>query len=486
MLALNVALNGMLDELDCMKRIIYIKTTLLDFPGKIISSNEIRDIETYFLEFERKIDTYFRSFLSEKEKEAKSKKPKTLEVKERFKEIEALFDKVRTTEKLILGKAQMLIDGFNKNERILFSGQIIPRKKQVLLTDGRKKEEILNEKPETNEKTEKNENPDVGIGDNAKENIQPPEPKKEEFLIVEKIFLNTIMNINDVDILKKKETLDEEKEFLSQLFDLKNLYENSVSKQYIMLDYYMNLYNLCIENNFTLQQISTIMSIFYFIFSYSFSWVSTEEKISEIFNEIIFYHSENNPPFSQKIFEKSQKKLLINYFENTFIKNFSFFEVLFRLDVSVCFFNQVITRTEVNIPEAGVQKKLEHKKTLDEKNVEEIENNEEEEAEENKKKEGEKSLDEIQDEKEIEQMKNFINSFYQAVGDFEMQRARAEGNALKGKNAEEANQAKMFLDIKVPEIKKDINDLIEVQTRSVIKPVEQEMAEKAAAKGGKK
>ena len=489
MLALIVALNGMLDELDCMKRIIYIKTTLLDFPGKIISSNEIRDIETYFLEFERKIDTYFRSFLSEKEKEAKSKKPKTLEIKERFKEIEALFDKVRTTEKLILGKAQMLIDGFKKNERILFSGQIIPRKKQVLLTDGRKKEEILNEKPETNEKTEKNEgneNPDVGIGDNAKENIQPPEPKKEEFLIVEKIFLNTIMNINDVDILKKKETLDEEKEFLSQLFDLKNLYENSVSKQYIMLDYYMNLYNLCIENNFTLQQISTIMSIFYFIFSYSFSWVSTEEKISEIFNEIIYYHSENNPPFSQKIFEKSQKKLLINYFENTFIKNFSFFEVLFRLDVSVCFFNQVITRTEVNIPEAGVQKKLEHKKTLDEKNVEEIENNEEEEAEENKKKEGEKSLDEIQDEKEIEQMKNFINSFYQAVGDFEMQRARAEGNALKGKNAEEANQAKMFLDIKVPEIRKDINDLIEVQTTSVIKPVEQEMAEKAAAKGGKK
>ena len=491
MLALIVALNGMLDELDCMKRIIYIKTTLLKFPGKIISTDEIKDIETYFLEFERKIDTYFRSFLSEKEKEAKSKKPKTLEVKERFKEIEALFDKVRTTEKSILGKARFLIDGFHKNERILFSGQIIPRKKQVILNDGRKKEEIVNEKPEINEKTEKNEgneNPDLGIGDSAKENIQPQtsESKKEEFLIVEKIFLNTIMNINDVDILKKKETLDEEKEFLSQLFDLKNLYENSVSKQYIMLDYYMNIYNLCIENNFTLQQISTIMSIFYFIFSYSFSWVSTAEKISEIFNEIIYYHSENNPPFSQKIFEKSQKKILINFFENTFIKNFSFFEVLFRLDVSVCFFNQVLTKTDVTVPEAGVQKKVEHKKSSDEKNVEELENNEEEEAEENKKKEGEKSLDEIQDEKEIEQMKNFVNSFYQAVGDFEMQRARAEGNALKGKNAEEANQAKMFLDIKVPEIKKDINDLIEVQTRSVIKPVEQEMAEKAAAKGGKK
>ena len=267
--------------------------------------------------------------------------------------------------------------------------------------------------------------------------------------------------------------------------NLKDLFENSVSKQKIMLDYYMNLYNLCIENNFTLQQISTIMSIYYFIFSYSFSWISTEEKISEIFQEIIFYHCINNPPFSHKIFEKNQKTLLNNFFQNTFIKNFSFFEVLFRLDVSVCFFNQVLTKAEVNIQETGTQNKIELKSSTNEKNLVDLENNEEA-VDDNKKKEEEKSLDEIEDEKEIEQMKNFINSFYQAVGDFEMQRAKAEGNVLKGKNAEEANQAKMFLDIKVPEITKDINDLINVQTKSVIKPVEQEMAERAAAKGGKK
>ena len=483
MLALIGTLNGMLDELDCMKRIITIKTTLINFPGKIISTKEIADIQYYFEEFERKIDTYFRSFLAEKEKEAKSKKPKTLETKEKFKEIEALFDKVRTTEKAILGKAEYLINEYNRRERELFSGQIIPRKKKVILNDGRKEEIIVEKK----EKIEGNENPDTGDGgvDVAKSGEQPPEPKKEEFLIIEKIFLNSKMTINDVDILKKKDTLDEEKTFISQIFDLKDLFENSVSKQKIMLDYYMNLYNLCIENNFTLQQISTIMSIYYFIFSYSFSWISTEEKISEIFQEIIFYHSINNPPFSHKIFEKNQKTLLNNFFQNTFIKNFSFFEVLFRLDVSVCFFNQVLTKAEINIQETGTQNKIELKSSTNEKNLADLENNEEE-VDENKKKEEEKSLDEIQDEKEIEQMKNFINSFYQAVGDFELQRARAEGNAIKGKNAEEANQAKMFLDIKVPEIEKDINDLIEVQTRSVIKPVEQEMAEKAAAKGGKK
>ena len=480
-MALIVALNGLLDELDCMKRIINIKTTLLNFPGKIISTKETEDIQTYFKEFERKIESYFRSFLSEKEKDAKSKKPKTLEIKERFKEIENLFDKVRTTEKTILSKAEYLINEFNKRERELFSGQIIPRKKKVILNDGRTEEN----ETEKNEKIEGNENPDVGKEEGATKinNVPPSEPKKEEFLIIEKIFLNTKMTINDVDILQKKETLEEEKAYISQIFDLKNLFENSLSKQYIILDYYMNLYNFCIDNNFTLQQISTIMSIYYFLFSYSISWVSTEEKISEIFQDIICYHTINNPPFSHKIFEKNQKSLLINFFENTFIKNFSFFEVLFRLDVSVCFFNQVLTKADVNTTDTSSQNKVELKKSTIEKNLEDIENNEEDEE---NKKEDEKSLDEIQDEKEIEQMKNFVNSFYQAVGDFEMQRTIAKENAIKGKNAEEANQAKMFLELKVPEIKKDINDLIDVQTRSVIKPVEKEMAEKAAAKGGKK
>ena len=43
-------LNGMLDELDCMKRIIEIKSTLIAFPGKIISTKEIVDMVTEELE----------------------------------------------------------------------------------------------------------------------------------------------------------------------------------------------------------------------------------------------------------------------------------------------------------------------------------------------------------------------------------------------------------------------------------------------------
>ena len=454
-------LNIMLDELDCIKRIIDIKLTLIDFPGKIISTKEIDDIRLYFKEFERKIETYLRSFLVEKEKEAKSKKPKSIETKERFKETEALFEKVKTTEKQFLSKANFLFEEYFKKESEISTWQVVPRKVQVILNDGRSN----------------NNNNSVS----AEENANPAEPKKEEYLIIDHIFLNTKVTINDMDILKKRETLEEEKTFITQLFNLKELFENSQSKQYVMLDYYMNLYSLCIDNKFTLQQISTIMSIFFFIFSYSFSWVATEEKISEIFNSIISYHSLNNPPFTYQIFNERQKNLIINFFENTFIKNFAFFEVLFRYDVSVCFFNQVITRTESN----SIDTRTNRKENVTSPKNEESENMEEE-AEKAKEKEGDRSVDDIEDEKEIERMKNFVNSFYQALGDLEAQKAKQEGNILMGKNMEEANQAKMFLDIKVPEIKKDINELIEVQTRSVIKPVEQELAEKAAAKGGKK
>ena len=105
---------------------------------------------------------------------------------------------------------------------------------------------------------------------------------------------------------------------------------------------------------------------------------------------------------------------------------------------------------------------------------------------ENKEGNGDKSQSEIEDEKEIEAMKNFVNSFYQAVGDLEMQKARNDANALLGKNMEEANQAKLFLDIKVPEIEKDISEQVDVVTRNALKSVEQEMQERAAAKGGKK
>ncbi len=472
----------MIEELYCMERIIVIKTSLISFPGKIISTKEIDDIKVYFEEFERKVDSLLRAFLVEKENEAKSKKPKSLETKERFRIIEELFEEVKSTEKNIYAKGKFLFTEYLHRENEIHTQHIVPSKIQVILNDGRN----IN----TSTKSNNNINNTSNINSNGNENPinVTEEITNEERLIIEHVFLNTKMSTNDAAILKAKATLDEEKLFISELFNLSELFPNCKSKQLIILDFYMNLYNLCIENNFTLQQISTIMSIYYYILSYSFGWFATENKISEIFNAILSYHSLNNPPFSYQIFNSNQKNLLKDFFNYTFIKNFPFFEVLFRYDISICFFNQVLkvesTTTDLNKSQKKMEKAVAGgEKTIQDYDLEE-EDGDEKEMEE--KKEGEKSQDEIEDEKEIEKVKNFVNSFYQAANYIEMQKTLAENNIVLGRNLEEANQAKLFLDLKVPEIKKDINEHVEVITRNTLKPVEQEMAERAATKGGKK
>ncbi len=549
-----------------MERIIIIKTSLIGFPGKIISSKEISDIKKYFNEFDRKVQTLQHAFSVEKENEAKSKKPKSTETKERFRVTEELFEEVKTTRGGVFTKAKFLFSEYERRENEIFSKLIIPHKVEVILNDGRKELKELKEKlkesssqKDINNINNTNANKEGAEGDNnnnanenkenidanannanannnennnvnpananneTNNNVNPTDQKEgnpnqntekqnnttentnvnnaqnepqqkeedsvpkepEEKLILEQVFLNTKMSTNDVAILKSKSTLDEEKLFISELFNLSELFPNCKSKQYIILDFYMNLYNLCIDNNFTLQQISTIMSIYFYIISYSFGWISTEKKICEIFENILNFHCLNNPPFTYKIYNQKQKKLLSDYFNFAFIKNFNFLEILFRHDINICFFNQVMN-------DSSKEEKIRKRKTdkninKDNKPIQEDEDDsDEEEKEMEEKKEGDKSQDEIEDEKEIERMKNFVNSFSQAVGYLEMQKTIAENNAVLGRNVEEANQARLFLDMKVPEIKKDINEHVEVVTRNTLRPVEQEMAERANTKGGKK
>ena len=53
-------------------------------------------------------------------------------------------------------------------------------------------------------------------------------------------------------------------------------------------------------------------------------------------------------------------------------------------------------------------------------------------------------------------------------------------------NEGEANQAKGYLDVKIPEIKKEISEMVSVSTKNAIKPVNDELKEREAAKNPKK
>ena len=122
-------------------------------------------------------------------------------------------------------------------------------------------------------------------------------------LIINKLFLNSIVTTNDILILKRKPTFEEERKFIMELFKINELFPSSISKQLILVDFYMEIYSFCIDNKFTIEHMSTIFSIFYFLFSYSFinSNIVVEKSLS-LFTEILDFHAMNRPPFSHEIF----------------------------------------------------------------------------------------------------------------------------------------------------------------------------------------
>ena len=192
---------------------------------------------------------------------------------------------------------------------------------------------------------------------------------------------------------------------------------------------------------------STIFSIFYFLFSYSFinSNIVVEKSLS-LFSEILDFHAMNRPPFSYEIFTQKERDLIYAFGRSSFYRNYSLFESIFQYEVSICFFSKdprpIPYRSLPPLPTLKDSLKCVEpipeilRKLIDEK---------------------EEEVDE--EEEEIEKM--------EAAGEVE------------------GNQAKGFLTTKINEINKEINEKISLCTRTVINPVNETLSEKERAKKGK-
>ena len=163
----------------------------------------------------------------------------------------------------------------------------------------------------------------------------------QDMLIINKLFLNSIVTTNDIHILKRKPTLEEERKFIMELFKINELFPSSISKQLILVDFYMEIYSFCLANKFTIEHMSTLFSIFYFLFSYSFinSNIVVEKSLS-LFFEILDFHAMNRPPFSYEIFTQKERDLIYAFGRSSFYRNYSLFENIFQYEVSICFFSK--------------------------------------------------------------------------------------------------------------------------------------------------
>ena len=258
----------------------------------------------------------------------------------------------------------------------------------------------------------------------------------------------------------------------------------------------MNIYTFCIEQQFTLQQMSTIFSIFYFLFSYSFINANIVcEKSLALFAEILDFHSLNRPPFSYEIFNQHERDVIYNFGKMSFYRNYSLFENIFQYEVSICFFSKepkaIPFRQLPSISHYELKSELRQGsenipdiiKRMIEEREKEIEPEEENDEAENEIKD-EKSEEEINEEKQMKKLRDFMNMFNQ-TNSLEQIKKEEEDEKIRQENELETNAARGFLESKISEMTKEITEKINISNKAVFNPVIEALNEKEKAKKGK-
>lgn len=459
---MNASIQLLQEESLKIERLVGLKTTLLKLPVNILSGKEVQEIKKMFQEFTTRLDRLFTTFQEAREQKLSQNK----RMDENDKQLEKQFEDIKKKDISLKESIDYLTFEYDKI----------------------KEEEI--------KYLRRNKRNDLGEESSSYSGSERSEGGEQESLIINKIFLNSIVTTNDMQILKRKTTLEEERNYIMELFKINELFPSSISKQLILVDFYMNIYTFCIGEQFTLQQMSTIFSIFYFLFSYSFINANIVcEKSLSLFAEILDFHSLNRPPFSYEIFNQHERDVIYNFGKMSFYRNYSLFENIFQYEVSICFFSKepkaIPFRQLPSISNYGLRSELNQGsenipdiiKRMIEEREKEIEPEEENDEAENEIKD-EKSEEEINEEKQMKKLRDFMNMFNQ-TNSLEQLKKEEEDEKKRQENELEANAARGFLESKINEMTKEITEKINISNKAVFNPVIEALNEKEKAKKGK-
>ena len=459
---MNASIKLLQEESLKIERLVGLKTTLLKLPVNILSGKEVYEIKKMFQEFTTRLERLFTTFQEGREQKLSQNK----RMDDNDKQLEKQFEDIKKKDLSLKESIDYLTFEYDKI----------------------KEEEI--------KYLRRNKRNDLGEESSSYSGSERSEGGEQESLIINKIFLNSIVTTNDMHILKRKTTLEEERNYIMELFKINELFPSSISKQLILVDFYMNIYTFCIEQQFTLQQMSTIFSIFYFLFSYSFINANIVcEKSLALFAEILDFHSLNRPPFSYEIFNQHERDVIYNFGKMSFYRNYSLFENIFQYEVSICFFSKepkaIPFRQLPSISHYELKSELRQGsenipdiiKRMIEEREKEIEPEEENDEAENEIKD-EKSEEEINEEKQMKKLRDFMNMFNQ-TNSLEQIKKEEEDEKIRQENELETNAARGFLESKISEMTKEITEKINISNKAVFNPVIEALNEKEKAKKGK-
>lgn len=429
-----------------LEMMIKNKLNLYKSPVDILNEKEIQELKNNFSEYSKKVEKLIHSFNDLNEEKSKNKhRVEEANASEYYK----LYENVIKKYKDMQSQIEAYIVEFEEKEY--------------------RKE---------NERMQRRSNASIGSRDDS----DLSEYEDTDKLEITRIFLNSVMTTHQATELQRMTTLEEEQLLLMKFFNLRDSYPNSPSKQEILIDFYTNNYKFCLKHKFTIEKISTFMSIIYFIFTFSvMNKKIIKEKSMSIFRDIIDYHSLNRPPYCYEVFDRKEKTIIISFVNSTFYRNYTLFENIFKYNLNIFLHSddfKPIPAQRIPLVSANHQLNknllIENPKSLE--ILEKLYFNNDKKAEEKvnnniskKLVQESKTENELREEAAAEKLKTFVNSFYKSKDTYENEKLMQE-QLMQGKLTEfEVKETKAYLDVKIPELVKETSDKIQLTSKETLK-----------------
>jgi len=414
------------------------KVNLLQTPVVLLNDNEIEEIKSLFMHLSQKIEKLSKNF-----------ETKTSGNSEYFSAYEQILKNYNETRH----KLEQKIEEYLKN----------------------REEKFFADQCKLSRKQQQPRNPAAHMvfmsGDNTSE-ISSGDYTEKEHLEISRVFLNTIITSNQITKLQSLKRLCEEKEFIAEVFNL----DINSQKEQIIIDYYLNAYKFSLKNKFTIEKISTFLSILYFLFNYSIlNKKIIREKSYNVFLEILKFHVVHRPPYCFEIFTVADKDLIIDYVKKTFFRNYTVYENIFKYNMNI----YLLSKDFKSIPvlQTPEDRPLTDAVQIDDINgFEIIKNNyidrqlkvESTEAKVKKKSEYEKI-----EENTLEKLKTYISTFYKSKALQENDKVFQEQIRQQKEIEVEAEETQKLLESKIPEIMKEVNEMIKIADKQALKQYEE-------------
>lgn len=298
---------------------------------------------------------------------------------------------------------------------------------------------------------------------------------------ITKIFLNSVITTQHIFTLRKKKNLVDERKYLCEIMFLKYDYP----EDQILIDFYMSVFSLTIKHEFSLEKTSTFFSIMYFIFNYSIlSKKIIKEKSFIIFKELLDFHCLHRPPYCYQVFDENEKKIMLEYAKNSFFRNYSLFENIFKYNVNIYLTTNKpskITSEDLpksnnlqlnylieNINDVGFSNFL-IENYINHRSEDEIGHEELNQKEINVNYEIEKYRGE-----QMDKLKTYMSSFYSSVNKQENNENDFVLETI-GKSNEEKKDVNDILENKIITIKNDVNNFIHIEDTALNKETDKKI-----------